>query len=68
MNSREHHNHNTSEAWRMECEARYVISMTDIDRRTYLAGVKDFRGPAARLKLESEIKRLVNNKKGASGE
>ena len=62
MNSREHHNPKTSEAWRMECEARYVIAMPDIDRRAYLASVKDFRGSAARSKLEAEIKRLVNNK------
>lgn len=33
---------------RLECEARMVMNMTDADRDTYLAGVKEKRGAQCR--------------------
>ena len=51
-----------SEEWRMECEARYVLSRPLNDRKLYLADVQDKRGEKARLQLEAEILRLWKNK------
>lgn len=57
MTSREHHNPTTSEAWRLECEARYVLSMPKEQRAPYLRRVGQNRGKAARERLEAEVRR-----------
>ncbi|TXG78919.1 hypothetical protein E6Q11_00070 [Candidatus Dojkabacteria bacterium] len=45
-----------SEAWRMECEARYVARMRKLaDRRAYLEAVEGRRGIVGRKALEREI-------------
>ena len=44
-----------SEEWRAICEARYVLAKPLADRRKYLVGVGDKRGPAARKYLEGVI-------------
>lgn len=52
-----------SEEWRMECEARYVLSIPKEQRKNYLADVEDKRGKEARLTLEVEIMKQWKNKK-----
>lgn len=52
-----------SEEWRMECEARYVLSIPKQERQNYLADVEGKRGKEARLTLEAEIMKQWKNKK-----
>lgn len=52
-----------SEEWRMECEARYVLSIPKEKRKLYLADVEGKRGKQARLELESEIMKQWTDKK-----
>ena len=52
-----------SEEWRMECEARYVLSIPKEKRKLYLADVESKRGQESRLQLEKEILRLWKDKK-----
>lgn len=44
-----------SEKWRLECEARFSLSMPLKARRLYLADVHEKRGKLARIELEAEI-------------
>lgn len=47
----------SSEAWRIECEARYVANLSGLRlRRDYLELVGSKRGMAARSELEAAIK------------
>lgn len=68
MTSREHHNPTTSEAWRLECEARHVLSMEKSLRGPYLELVGEHRGKAAREKLEAEVRRQYAAGKKAKDE
>ena len=47
-----------SEEWRMECEARYVLSIPKEKRKLYLMDVETKRGKEPRQQLEKEIMRL----------
>lgn len=42
-----------SEEWRLECEARFILTMPLDQRRAYLAKLK----PARRKPLEAEMRR-----------
>lgn len=46
-----------SDQWRMECEARHVLSLRFSDREPYLALVGRRRGSNGRMSLEAEVKR-----------
>lgn len=46
-----------SDQWRMECEARHVLSLRFSDREPYLALVGRRRGLNGRMSLEAEVKR-----------
>lgn len=59
-------NNSYSEEWRMECEARYVLSIPKEQRKNYLADVESKRGKEPRFQLEQEILRLWKNKKSKS--
>ena len=48
----------SSEAWRLECEARELLTWSLKDRRKQLALVCEKRGTEAVIKLEDEITRL----------
>lgn len=52
-----------SEEWRMECEARYVLSIPKEHRKNYLADVESKRGKESREQLEKEILRIWKDKK-----
>lgn len=45
----------SSEGWRRECEARFVLSKPLNERRQYLAGVEAKRGKEGRAYLEEAI-------------
>lgn len=45
----------SSERWRRECEARFVLSKPLHERRQYLAGVEAKRGKEGRAYLEEAI-------------
>jgi hypothetical protein len=47
-----------SEAWRLECEARELLSWKLKDRRKQLALVWEKRGAEGAIKLQEEITRL----------
>ena len=47
-----------SEAWRLECEARELLSWSLKNRRKQLALVWEKRGGEAAIKLQDEITRL----------
>lgn len=47
-----------SEAWRLECEAREILSWKLKDRRKHLDLVQEKRGWLARLTLQDEMERL----------
>ena len=48
-----------SEAWRAECEARYVCNLKDTSaRREYIAGVEKKRGLSGADKLREDVKKL----------
>jgi hypothetical protein len=57
------HKHSYSDEWRLECEAREVLSWKLEKRRKFLIMVEKERGKAGREKLEGEILRLWNLKK-----
>ena len=46
-----------SEAWRRECEARYMMTLSLEERRAYYAGVRKQRGEAAMKELIAEVNR-----------
>lgn len=53
-----------SEAWRHECEARYVASRpTLLDRREYLDAVERRRGQAEADRLRQTMKQLWEQKR-----
>ncbi len=56
-------NNSYSEEWRMECEARYVLSIPKEKRKLYLADVESKRGTESREQLEKEILILWKSKK-----
>lgn len=56
----------TSNQWRMECEARHVLSLPFSDREPYLALVGRRRGTNGRICLEEEIKRQFAARRRAS--
>jgi hypothetical protein len=56
-------NNTYSEEWRLECEAKYVLSIPKNERKAYLITIEDKRGKEAREKLEKEILRIWNKKK-----
>ena len=47
-----------SEAWRLECEARELLSWSLKDRRKQIALVWEKRGGESAIKLQDEITRL----------
>jgi hypothetical protein len=47
-----------SEAWRMECEARELLSWSLKDRRKQIALIWEKRGGESAIKLQDEITRL----------
>jgi len=50
-----------SEAWRAECEARYVCKLkTKAERLEYLKGVEQKRGIEGADKLREDVRRLWN--------
>lgn len=50
-----------SEAWRHECEVRYVINLpTAADRRRYLDGVEEQRGKEAADRLRADVMEMWN--------
>jgi hypothetical protein len=51
----------SSEAWRAECEARYLLALADVDaRRKYLKLVEAARGAAVRAQLEEDARRMFS--------
>ena len=46
-----------TEAWRRECEARYVLSKKKDARQAYYAGVEKFRGKPATQQLIDDVRR-----------
>jgi hypothetical protein len=48
----------SSEAWRAECEARYILNMTETKRAEMLNGIESVRKKAGRAKAEAEMQRL----------
>ena len=56
----------SSEAWRMECEARHVLRLGGLwDRRAYLDLIGAERGADARKALEAVIRVEWNKRKGS---
>jgi hypothetical protein len=47
-----------TEAWRIECEARYMMTLPLEARRAHYRGVGEKRGEAAMKELVAEVKRL----------
>jgi len=43
------------EAWRLECEARFVLTKPDAEKRVYLEAIGKKRGEAARQELRQEM-------------
>ena len=43
------------ECWRHECEARFVLTKPDAEKRAYLEGIGEKRGEAARQELREEM-------------
>ena len=50
------------EAWRLECEARHVLTKPDVEKRAYLAAIRENRGEAARQELRQEMIAIKNKK------
>ena len=44
-----------SEAWRRECEARFVVGMPVLDQEAHLAAIGKKRGPAGELMLRQDM-------------
>ncbi|WP_437340747.1 DUF7696 family protein [Achromobacter anxifer] len=55
-----------SEKWRMECEARHVLSLPFSSREPYLALVGKRRGAQGRLVLEAEVRRQFSASRRAA--
>jgi len=43
------------ECWRFECEARFVLTKPDAEKRSYLAAIGENRGEAAKQELRQEM-------------
>ena len=43
------------ECWRLECEARFVLTKPDVEKRKYLEGVMVKRGEKAKAYLREEM-------------
>ena len=43
------------ECWRFECEARYVLTKPNDEKRDYLEAIGEKRGEAARQELREEM-------------
>jgi transcription elongation factor Elf1 len=50
------------EAWRLECEARHVLTKPDVEKRAYLEAIGKKRGEAARQELREEMIALHRRK------
>ena len=50
------------ESWRFECEARYVLTKPNDEKRDYLEGIGKKRGEAARQELRQEMIALQRQK------
>ena len=50
------------ECWRFECEARYVLTKPNDEKRDYLEGIGKKRGEAARQELRQEMIAIKNKK------
>ena len=50
------------ECWRFECEARYVLTKPDAEKRAYLEAIGKKRGEAARQELRQEMIALQRQK------
>ena len=48
------------ECWRHECEARFVLTKPDVEKRAYLEGIGEKRGEAARQELREEMLAIKN--------
>lgn len=48
----------SSEAWRAETEARYILRMKPAEQKEMLAGIEQKRKIAGRKKVEAEMQRL----------
>lgn len=48
------------QAWRLECEARFVLAMPLAQRKGYLVRIGERRGNAARQALQHEVVRIFN--------
>lgn len=53
----------SSEEWRLECEARYLLSLSLEDRRRMLDGIGKKRGNAELERLKKEILGQFNQTK-----
>lgn len=51
-----------SEAWRAECEARWVMRLPKEERQAYYAMVKERRGEAAAQRLVADVRKLWSEK------
>lgn len=55
-----------SEAWRHECEIRFVLAMPSRERRAaYLELIEKHRGKAAADRMKEELMRVWNEQKAA---
>lgn len=50
------------ECWRHECEARFVLTKLDAEKRAYLEAIGKKRGEAARQELRQEMIALQRQK------
>jgi hypothetical protein len=50
------------ECWRHECEARFVLTKPDAEKRDFLEGIGKKRGEAARQELRQEMIAIKNKK------
>lgn len=53
----------STEQWRMECEARYLLSFDLEERRRRLKGIEGKRSKEAVEKLKQEIVRQFNQRR-----
>lgn len=55
-----------SEAWRHECEARYILSLpTKAHRRRQLDRIREVRGPEAARRLERTMLAIWKSNQGS---
>lgn len=58
--------HTYTEAWRHECEVRYVVKMDGPEsRRAFLDGVEKKRGKAAADRLRDGVRKVWETRNGA---